>query len=307
MRLAILAALLLAGCATASPPPPVVANVPPEPPVVVYVPPRNVVPEPAPTSPPASMQWLYGSGEGAAASIQAYHAFRDFALAAKRRRPADSVILTEGSTVASPSFVRCGRKPLAVVLDVDETALLNLGYEYDDAANRRSYDAGRFDRWEQTGADKVAPVPGVVSALRALREAGIAVIFNSNRSAVNAQFTEATINGAGIGPAHHGDSLFLKGDAGGKSGKDPRRALIASRYCVVAMAGDQFGDFTDLLNAKGLSVGERRRAASGGRIASLWGNGWFVLPNPVYGPSIRGSFDEVFPADKRWTDPGGQK
>ena len=307
MRLAILAALLLAGCATASPPPPVVANVRPSR--------RSSSMSRRETSFPSRRQQARRQAcNGSTGRARApRRASRPTTPSATLRLPPsaggrpNSVILTEGSTVASPSFVRCGRKPLAVVLDVDETALLNLGYEYDDAANRRSYDAGRFDRWEQTGADKVAPVPGVVSALRALREAGIAVIFNSNRSAVNAQFTEATINGAGIGPAHHGDSLFLKGDAGGESGKDPRRALIASRYCVVAMAGDQFGDFTDLLNAKGLSVGERRRAASGGRIASLWGNGWFVLPNPVYGPSIRGSFDEVFPADKRWTDPGGQK
>ena len=222
-------------------------------------------------------------------------------------RRADSVVLAEGATLESPAFVPCGNKPVAVVLDVDETALLNLGYEYDDATNHRGSDSTRFPRWEQTGVEKVAPVPGAVTALRALRDADIKVIFNSNRSAENARFTEAAINGAGIGPASHGDTLFLKGDAGGGSGKDPRRALIASRYCVVAMAGDQFGDFTDLLNAPALSVPERRRAASGGRIASMWGNGWFVLPNPVYGPSIRGSFDDVFPADKRWTDPGEQK
>jgi predicted secreted acid phosphatase len=70
------------------------------------------------------------------------------------------------------------------------------------------------------------------------------------------------------------------------------------------MAGDQFGDFSDLLNAKALSVQERRRIALGDTFAGLWGNGWFLLPNPVYGPGVRGGFDEVFPADKRWTDPG---
>ena len=29
-----------------------------------------------------------------------------------------------------------------------------------------------------------------------------------------------------------------------------------------------------------------------------------MLSNPVYGPSIHGNLEEVFPADKRWTDPG---
>jgi hypothetical protein len=30
-----------------------------------------------------------------------------------------------------------------------------------------------------------------------------------------------------------------------------------------------------------------------------------MLPNPVYGPGIRGGFDDVFPTDKRWADPAG--
>ena len=254
---------------------------------------------------PGAMQWLYGSGEGASAGIQTYHAFRDHAVAAARRRPKSSVVLAAGATLEAPRFVPCGRKPLAVVLDVDETALLNTGYEYDQAAGGRGYDSARWSRWEQTGADKVAPVPGAVTALGAIRRAGIRVIFNTNRNAANAAYSEAALNGAGVGPARHGETLYLEGDVAPGGAKDPRRAEIASHYCVVAMAGDQFADFTDLLNAKTLSVAERRRIASGGPIARLWGSGWFMLSNPVYGPSIRGSFDAVFPADKRWIDPQG--
>lgn len=292
MRSVTLAALLLAASAATAAPPPVATAPAPLRPV------ESVAPKV-----PDSMQWLYGSGEAAAASIQAYHALRDYALAAARRRPVHSVVLAEGATLASPRFVPCGAKRLAVVLDVDETALLNLGYEYDQAANNRAYDAGRWDRWERTGADKVVPVPGAVTALRAVRNAGIAVVFNTNRNTANASFAEAALNGAGLGPVRHLDTLFLQGDVAPGSGKDPRRAAIARRYCVVAMVGDQFGDFTDLLNARELSVGDRRRVAASGPFAMLWGNGWFLLPNPVYGPSIRGSFDDVFPPDSRWTDP----
>ena len=38
-------------------------------------------------------------------------------------------------------------------------------------------------------------------------------------------------------------------------------------------------------------------------VAAKWGAGWFVLPNPVYGSSLKGGFDDVFPADKRWAPP----
>lgn len=260
----------------------------------------------APANPPATMQWLYGSGEAAASSIQAYHAMRDHVIAAAGRRPDSSVVLAEGSTLAAPRFGACGDKPLAVVLDVDETALLNLGYEYDEAVEGRSYDEAVWDEWERTGADAVAPVPGAVTALRAIREAGVKVVFNTNRKAENATFTEIAINQAGLGPARHRDTLFLKGDTPGGSAKDGRRAIIAERYCVIAMAGDQLGDFSDLFNVRSLSVPDRRRAAASGAFAQKWGNGWFMLPNPVYGPSVRGGFDDVFPADKRWSDTGGE-
>jgi 5'-nucleotidase (lipoprotein e(P4) family) len=264
--------------------------------------------------PPAGMQWLYGSGEGGAASVQAYRAFRDYVLAVARHPPRYSVVMWLNATLAAPSFYNCaGNRRLAVVLDVDETALLNLGFEYDDASHPgRPYDQQRWNRWEQTGATRVAPVPGAVEALAAIRRAGVTVIFNSNRLAENAAQTEAALNGAGLGPAWHGPTLsrrrtlYLKGDVDVEptSRKDERRAVIASYYCVIAMAGDQLGDFTDLFNADGLGIAARRAAATG-PIARMWGRGWFILPNPVYGTGLRGNFDDVFPADRRWPDPQG--
>ena len=287
--LALVASLALAGCATA--------------PVSSPAAPAHSPAAVAPALPavPSGMQWLYGSGESAASSLQAYRALRDHVLAAARARPAESVTLAPGSTLAAPAFLPCGDRPLAVILDADETAIQNLGYEYDEAANGRSYDQARWDRWERTGADKVLPIPGAVEALQAVRGAGVTVIFITNRKAANAAFTEQALNHAGVGPARHGETLFLQGDDALGSGKDGRRARVAERYCVVAMAGDQLGDFSDLFNAKGLPVAERRRAAAS--FGGKWGAGWFMLSNPVYGPSLRGTLDEIFPADRRWKDP----
>ena len=108
----------------------------------------------------------------------------------------------------------------------------------------------------------------------------------------------------GLGPARHGETLFLQGDVAPGSAKDPRRAAIAERYCVIAMAGDQLGDFSDLFNARTLSVPDRRRAATQRAVRQPLGPmAGSCLSNPVYGPSLRGNFDEVFPADTRWSDP----
>lgn len=267
-------------------------------------PPVQTIAAPLPSAPPSGMQWLYGSAEGGASGLQTFRTFRDFALKAARSSKRSSVVLVAGALATAPAFVTCGKKPSAVVLDVDETVLQNLGVMRRFAETGKDFDPAIWARWERSGAGKAAAIPGVAAALTDLRKAGIAVIFNTNRSSQNAAGSEATIIAEGAGPAKHLDTLFLMGDIDGASGKDGRRAHIASRYCVVAMAGDQMGDFWDRFNAKDLSVRDRRLMATNGSLASLWGNGWFLLPNPVYGPSIKGGFDDVFAPDKTWIDPG---
>ncbi|WP_235513107.1 MULTISPECIES: 5'-nucleotidase, lipoprotein e(P4) family [unclassified Sphingomonas] len=259
---------------------------------------------------PAGMQYLYGSGEAVAASRQAYAALVRYVQQYQRdrttlRRMPLQAVLASNATLAMPTQLPCTGKS-AVVFDVDETVLLNTGYEYSDARGGLSYDAARWERWERSDGRATRAVPGAIEALAQLRAAGVTVVFNSNRNATTASYTEAALNRAGLGPAKHGETLFLKGDAPGGSGKDARRALIASKFCVVALVGDQLGDFSDLFNA-GLKPAERRSAADMLAVSDLWGNGWFVLPNPVYGTALAGDFDDVFPNDLRWSDPGARK
>lgn len=291
---AALVALALAGCASREP-------------TIIMSAPVALLPV------PPSFQYLYGSGEAVALDDQAYNGLVDAVrrrLASEKNDPnADSdrvsAVLAPEATIDRPVTLPCGDKPRAVVFDVDETLLLNLGYEYDEATHPgRPYEETRWARWEQTGVDQVAAVPGARWAVGELRRMGVTVLFNTNRSAANAAFTEAALDHAGLGAAKHGETLWLKGDAGSGSGKDSRRQAIAAQYCVVAMAGDQLGDFSDLFTG---TPQERRAKAGSPAIWGMWGRFWFVLPNPVYGTALKGSVDDVFPADKRWTDPAGVK
>ncbi len=253
---------------------------------------------PAVTVPPG-FQYLYGSGEGAAAQMSAFHALIAFALARAKERPADGVVMAAGSPLVKARFVPCGTKPLAAVFDADETVLLNLGFEA-RAASGVPYSQGEWSAWERTGGAAVAAAPGAAHAFDDLRKAGIAVVINSNRSAANADATAAALKGAGLGAFRHGETLFLQGDDDQGAKKDGRRAAIAARYCVVAMAGDQLGDFSDRFNDP-MPVATRRGLAAHSSAAGLWGKGWFMLPNPVYGTALKGGADDVFPADKRWS------
>ncbi|WP_372890909.1 HAD family acid phosphatase [Sphingomonas sp.] len=269
------------------------------------------VPRGAPTPPvasvPPAMQYLYGSGEAAAQAAQAWRGLVSFVAQQVAAPPTDSAVLAADATLADPKWVPCGTKPKAAVFDVDETVLLNLGFEANDALHPAPYSAKLWDAWERTGGSKVAAQPGAITALAALRKLGVTVIFNTNRAAANADATRMTIEGAGLGPALHGETLYLSGDDAAGSRKDGRRATIAARYCVLAMGGDQLGDFSDLFNS-GLSPAARRAAVLDGRIAAKFGAGWFAFPNPVYGTALKGGFDDVFPADTRWTPPAtGEK
>lgn len=253
---------------------------------------------------PATMQWLYGSGEAAGASIQAWRSIADYAIARSReRRVPLSVAMGIGGEVAEPQSCARGDswKPLAVVFDVDETVILNLGYEYWTSSTGQSFSEPTWEQWEKTGASYVRPVPGAVTGIRRLREAGITPVFNTNRE-FSPEGAAKAIAAAGLGEAIHRDTLFLRGDDGVDSGnKDGRRAMIAERFCVIALAGDNLGDFADVFNDDTRAPLERRELAARGDLARLWGNGWFVLPNPVYGYSLKGTIGEVYPEGTRWT------
>ena len=318
------AATPAAAPAPAAAPPPVAMAAPapiPAPAVASAPPaeaPQAVAATPAPVpaaAPPAGagtitpgMQFLYASGEGAALSVQAYRGLIDMMIARSSDRAVGlkvwSAVLAPDATLAAPKFEDCGAKPLAVVLDVDETSLLNLGYEADESQRTGTYDQARWDRWEQTGANAVAATPGILEAAKIAKTSGVTMVYNSNRLASNAAQTEAALVGAGLGPVTHLKNLWLQGDEGTGSAKDPRRHAIALKYCVIAMVGDQLGDFSDLFNRPGMTPAMRRAAIDGEALRTIWGHGWFILPNPVYGSALKGGLDDAFPADKRWTDPG---
>jgi hypothetical protein len=233
----------------------------------------------------AGLQFLYGSGEAAAISRQTYAAFEGYALAQAAHRPADSVVLAEEATLAAPSWVPCGDKPFAAVFDIDETVILNTGLMHSRALG--------------PGAPRdtaVLPVPGAVEAIQRLKAAGITPIYNTNRTANMTDGVIASLVAVGLEAPVHGETLFLNGDDAMRGNKDGRRATIAAKWCVVAIAGDQLADFSELFNHIG-STADRRRAASNGPIAAEWGRGWFMLPNSAYGTALTGTLDDVFSAE----------
>jgi 5'-nucleotidase (lipoprotein e(P4) family) len=291
--LPLLSLSILAACHTAPPPIPQPESVAMEP----YTP---VSQAPVPS---AGEQWLLGSAEARIIMVQTWNDIAAYVEATAAKRPNASVILAPGATAAAPEFLACGDKPLAAVFDADETLIWNTG---STGAFRRmdiEYTPEIWADWERTGAGKAVAIPGALDALQRIRAAGVEVIVNTNREAVNVKGNIATLRMAGIGDFVHGSTLFLKGDTPGGSAKDGRRYAISENYCIVALAGDQLGDIADIFNEKSLRPADRRKLSASPAFDAMWGKGWFLLPNPLYGPSIDGTMDEIFPPETLW-EPG---
>ncbi len=283
---ALTGALLLAGCASA-------------PAEVATTPPPAAAPAAA-AKPPVALQYLYGSPEAAVAVRATNARIADYGVWRIKERPKDSVVLAAGATMDAPAFEPCGNKPFAAVFDADETLIWNLGPMRYFAEKGTAFDVNVWDQWEKTGTGKAAAMPGTVEMVNKLRAAGITVIANTNRSAANAKGSEDTLRAAGLGEFKHGETLFLMGYDSGGSSKDLRRATIASKYCVIILGGDQLGDFSQQFNVKDLPVAQRMALATSAGAAALWDKGWFLFPNPVYGPWEKLGWGDAFPSDKQW-------
>ncbi|MFN4183892.1 MAG: 5'-nucleotidase, lipoprotein e(P4) family [Hyphomonas sp.] len=279
----LLAAALLSACQTAGP----VADISP--------PPALMDAEPSPAE-----QWLFGSAEARLIMEQSWKRIAAYVEAKAAERPDMSVILAPGATTEAPDFLACGDKPLAAVFDVDEALIWNLGSAGAFRRMGTGFTPTLWNEWEQTGAGKAVAIPGVIEGLDRVRAAGVEVILNTNREAVNLEGNLDTISQAGLGEFVHGETLFLKGDTPGGSAKDGRRYAISENYCVIALVGDQLGDIADLFNERSLSPAGRQVVASAPAFDGLWDNGWFIVPNPTYGPSIAGTMDEIFPPETHW-------
>lgn len=244
--------------------------------------------------PPSSMQWLYSSGEAAYLQKTIYSNMTDFVAAAVSSQHAQDIVISRTRS-ASPSRggADCGTKPPAVIFDIDETVILNLGYERYLSSSGLAYNSASWNDWERSGSRKVAPVPGVIDAMARLDRLGVTPVFVSDRSAEHVSETIDALAFAGVAKPLHLRNLFLKGDISDRPGKDDRRAHVSSTFCVIALVGDQLGDFSDDLVKQGRFAVRRAEA-------DPWGKGWFLLPNPVYGSGVRGDLETVIPSAFDW-------
>ena len=131
------------------------------------------------------------------------------------------------------------RKPLAIVLDADETVVDNTKLMGESIVNGN----GRFDApwWRQAVYQgKSQAMPGAVEFLNEVHKQGVEIFYVSNRYApVNLDVTIQNFKELGFPSVDKDHVLLFEKD----SDKQPRFDMIAKKYYVIVYMGDNAGDF----------------------------------------------------------------
>lgn len=167
------------------------------------------------------------------------------------------------------------RKPLAIVLDADETVVDNTKLMGESIVNGN----GRFDApwWRQAVYQgKSQAMPGAVEFLNEVHKQGVEIFYVSNRYApVNLDVTIQNFKELGFPSVDKDHVLLFEKD----SDKQPRFDMIAKKYYVIVYMGDNAGDF--LIGTKGKTLAERNSIIDAHK--EDFGTTFVVFPNPAYG------------------------
>ena len=166
------------------------------------------------------------------------------------------------------------KMPRAIIVDIDETVLDNSPAQARGISTNTPYNSKDWYAWSNMG--KAKAVPGSVDFLNYAVSKGVKVFYISNRDDKNEkQTTIENLKKVGFSDVT-ADNVMLKTS---ESGKDSRRAVVAAKYRLVLLVGDNLDDFTSAFEKK--SVADRFGETDKAR--DLWGKRFIVLPNAMYG------------------------
>ncbi len=181
--------------------------------------------------------------------------------------------------------------PVAVILDVDETVVSNIDFQL---TFERPFANWKLDEW--TRGTRATPVNGVKEFVEAARAAGVTVFFITNRPCETREGIDdpcpqrqSTIDDIReVGIATDADHVFLSEERGWNREKSVRRNHIAKTHRVIMLIGDDLGDFLPCVRKKPYApCTDKATAAARTAMVEehkhLWGNGWYILPNPMHG------------------------
>lgn len=238
-------------------------------------------PEPAGLS-DGGVQWVLDSAEFEAIALQTY------------REATNDLVdkINDTSWSALPGQRNAADLPPAIIFDVDETVVSNVEFQLTLVPPFRDED---LNAWN--AANKARAIPGVANFAATARQRGVELFFVTNRPCIaddatgdrcpQLAVTTQDIVEAGI-PVSQDRVMLSYQQEGWNKEKKNRRDVIARDYRVIMLVGDDLGDFIPCSRSRAVAPCGRgatvaSRAAAVKKFEKYWGNGWYILPNPMHG------------------------
>lgn len=165
------------------------------------------------------------------------------------------------------------KKPLAIIVDCDETVIDNSAYEGFLIDNNIGYSADTWNKWMDAAEAKA--IPGAREFLNYAAQKGVEIFYITNRRTIGYNGTEKNLKELGF-PNVDEKHLLLRTDTGNKQ---PRRDIVEKNYKIVFLMGDNLNDFLNVFAEKPID----ERFAETDKLKEMWGKKFIVLPNPMYG------------------------
>lgn len=165
------------------------------------------------------------------------------------------------------------KKPLAIIVDADETTLDNSPYFAKLIKEQKPFNIRSFFEWKKSGKSKA--VPGSIEFLNYAKKKGVDIFYVSN---VPNAFKEVTINALKQNgfPDAKAENVMLITNSGSK---EPRRQKVAETHRVVMLIGDSLNDLSVAFEGKSTA----ERFAEVEKAKQMWGTKFIVIPNIIYG------------------------
>ena len=234
-----------------------------------------------PATPDVGLLWAAHSAEFQAVSAQIYaQATRDLPR-----------LLADESWSAVPGFEGNKGLPPAIILDVDQTVLSGVDMQLTmiPFSTQRQYEWGL--------SHEATPIRGSVEFIAAAKSMGIEVFFLTNRPCMKYEgadgdcpIEQGTIDDLReVGIETDADHTFFANERPGwDREKVVRREYLAGSHRILMVIGDDYADFVacargSFRNPCTEPATRESRAEALETYNHYWGNGWYILPNPMYG------------------------
>ncbi len=169
-------------------------------------------------------------------------------------------------------------KPLAVVVDIDETMLNNSPFETTLITNE-----DKLSGWYNwTSKAKAKALPGALEFAKYAQEKHVEIFYITNRDDNERASTLKNLETEGF-PFATDDHLFTKSDlsysTGNTSSKEGRRTKVSEKHEIILLIGDNLNDFSEIFEDRKINDG--KEAVDKNR--EMFGKKFIILPNPMYG------------------------